>query len=101
MKKETIIETLLSNVENRGYYEKSYYFNDGEAPVMPLAAIFIWQHLRGIGDGYGLKNVEAVYNWLVEIKDQLIKYNMVPKNVGVRLNVGYTETETLWENYNF
>jgi hypothetical protein len=60
-----------------------------------IADLFIRQYLNNFCDGFGMKNVEAVYYYLLEHKADLIKYNLISKN-GWN-NSGYP----LWSDYNF
>ncbi len=58
-----------------------------------IAELFIRQYLNNMCDGFGMKNVEEMYEYLYENKEKLIKYNLLSKE-GTN-NSGYP----LWDNY--
>ena len=60
-----------------------------------LADLFIRQYLNNRCDGFGLYNVNDVYNYLVKHKKELIANHMVSR--AGRNNCGYT----LWKNYEY
>ena len=65
------------------------------ATAWSFADLFIRQYLNNMVDGFGLKNVEDVYDYLVKNKDVLIKFNLVSKKAWN--NSGFP----LWEDYDF
>ena len=94
MEKLDIIEKLLSDFENKEEMSKAIYeeVNDKK---WTLADLVIRQYLNNGGDGFGMKNVRDNYDFLVEHKEELIKYNMVSKE-GAN-NSGFN----LWKNYKY
>ena len=58
-----------------------------------IAELFIRQYLNNMCDGFGMKNVEKMYEYLYENKEKLIKYNLLSKE-GTNSS-GYP----LWDNY--
>ena len=58
-----------------------------------IAELFIRQYLNNMCDGFGMKNVEEMYEYLYENKEKLIKYNLLSKK-GTNSS-GYS----LWYNY--
>ena len=59
------------------------------------ADLFIRQYLNNLSDGFGMKQVVKVYEFLCKHKTELIGFNLVSKN-GVN-NCGYD----LWKDYDF
>jgi hypothetical protein len=92
MTKEQIIKQLLKDFEKDYHDEKFYTVNDKN---YTLADLMIRQFLNNHCNGFGMKRVNANYEWLKSIKDDLIKYDLVSKNA--KNNFGFI----LWENYNF
>ena len=58
-----------------------------------IAELFIRQYLNNMSDGFGMKNVVEMYEYLYENKEKLIKYNLLSKE-GTNSS-GYP----LWDNY--
>tara|TARA_B100000683_G_C12469936_1_gene547411 strand:- start:493 stop:978 length:486 start_codon:yes stop_codon:yes gene_type:complete len=63
--------------------------------IWSLPDLFIRQWLNNHQDGFGLKNVGAVYTYLVGARDELIANNFISKDGSN--NSGYP----LWKNYDF
>ena len=59
------------------------------------ADLFIRQYLNNLTDGFGMKQVVKVYEFLCKHKSELIEFNLVSKN-GFN-NCGYE----LWKDYDF
>ena len=59
------------------------------------ADLFIRQYKNNLSDGFGMKQVVKVYEFLCKHKSELIEFNLVSKN-GVN-NSGYQ----LWKDYDF
>ena len=89
-----IIDYLLLNCEDWLVKDitkkKSFYQNE---KTWSLAELFIRQWLNNYDDGFGLNNVGQVYEYLVQHKKDLRKFNMISKQG--RNNSGYV----LWDNY--
>jgi hypothetical protein len=88
MNKEELIETLQSNYDDDAPIE----VNDRH---WTLADLFARQWLNNACDGFGMVNVEQMYNLLCEHKQLLIDNSMISKVA--RGNSGYP----LWEGYDF
>ena len=89
-----IIKYLYSNYCSKNTCE-------GGVPVHPtnkkwsIADLFIRQFLNNGCDGFGLKNVDKVYFYLLQQKSLLIKHSLISKN-------GYNNSGwPLWKDYNF
>jgi len=87
--KEEIIKYLLSNSE--GYDDPKFHSVNREN--WTIADLFIRQHFNNGCDGFGMKNVAKVYDYLVEHKKELIEYNLLSRDG--RNNFGFP----LWTNY--
>ena len=85
---EEIVSTLQMNYDD----EAPIYVNDKQ---WTLADLFIRQWLNNGWDGFGMVNVESMFEFLSKHKQVLIDNNMLSKN-GYN-NVGFS----LWKNYNF
>ena len=88
MKIEEIIATLQMNYDDEAPIE----VND---KLWTLADLFARQLLNNGGDGFGMVNVQAMYDLLCENKQLLLDNNMVSKKADN--NSGYL----LWDNYEF
>ena len=87
-----LINYMLSNCDESGVGGKlTYTVNDTK---WTLADLFVRQYLNNMCDGFGLSNVYEVYKYLVEHKQDLIRYNLLSKDG--RNNSGYP----LWKDYN-
>ena len=86
-----IINYMLQYTDDAAFTEYHYIVNNTK---WTLADLFIRQWKNNMCDGFGLVNVYEVYMYLVDHKEDLIKYNLLSKN-GIN-NCGYS----LWENYN-
>ncbi len=89
---ETIIKPLLKNCEEWLIICHTVHPNDKS---WTIADLFIRQFLNNCCDGFGMRNVEKMYYFLLKHKSDLIKYNLISKN-GYN-NSGYP----LWSDYNF
>jgi hypothetical protein len=94
MTKEQIIKRLLRDFDEKEEYSKEIY-HEANDEKWTLADLMIRQFLNNGCNGFGMVRVGHNYYWLVSIKDELIKYNLVSKN-GFN-NSGFP----LWENYDF
>tara|TARA_R110002012_G_scaffold313063_1_gene524362 strand:- start:425 stop:1105 length:681 start_codon:yes stop_codon:yes gene_type:complete len=87
---DKIINYLYDNCEE-------YLHNQPIHPNVKLwtiADLFIRQYLNNYVDGFGMRNVEKVYYYLLEHKADLIKYNLISKN-------GWNNSKyPLWKDYN-
>lgn len=94
--KKEIIEKLISNCDKETQVEmnnKIYHsVNDDK---WTIADLFIRQWLNNGGDGFGMKNVRNMYEYLCSKKAELIEYNLINKEA--RNNFGFP----LWANYEF
>jgi hypothetical protein len=88
---ETIINQLLQNCDE-SIHSQNIHPNDKS---WTIADLFIRQFLNNCCDGFGMRNVEKMYYYLLKHKSDLIKYNLISKN-GYN-NSGYP----LWRDYNF
>ena len=88
MEVEEIIATLQMNYDDEAPIE----VND---ELWTLADLFARQLLNNGGDGFGMVNVQAMYDLLCENKQLLLDNNMVSKRADN--NLGYP----LWDNYEF
>lgn len=88
MNKEELIETLQSNYDDDAPIE----VNDKH---WTLADLFARQWLNNGWDGFGMVNVEQMYNLLCEHKQLLIDNDMISE--AAQNNSGYP----LWDGYNF
>ena len=87
-----IITVLLSNCDNKMYANIRHTVNKDK---WTLTDLFLRQYLNNFIDGFGLYNVEEVYHYLVQHKDDLIAYNFVSKD-------GYNNCgQPLWKDYEF
>jgi len=94
--KNEIIEYLLSNCEDsHRILMKDKKFHSVNDEKWTIADLFIRQELNNACDGFGMKNVNEVFCYLVENKEQLIEYDLLSKK-GFN-NCGYP----LWKNYDF
>ena len=87
---EEIINYMLSNCEN---HENTPLTVNEEK--WTLADLFIRQYLNNMCDGFNLYNIEDVYCYLAQHKNELIANNLISSNAWN--NCGYK----LWENYKF
>lgn len=96
MTKNDLIDYLIKNVSNdlKDEYKKPIYHEVNEEK-WTLAELFIRQHLNNNCNGFGMKNVSKVYDYLKTIKNDLISWNLISEK-GFN-NSGFT----LWKNYNF
>ena len=91
--KEEIINKLLKNCTDKLMKNPIYHTVNNEK--WTIADLFIRQWLNNGCDGFDMVNVLETYDWLVTIKEELIKFNLVSENG--RNNSGFP----LWENYDF
>jgi len=94
MTKQDIIMRLLKDFNNKKEYSKDIY-HEVNNEKYTLADLMIRQFLNNGVDGFDMKNVGKNYLWLLSIKEELIKHNLVSKDA--RNNSGFP----LWEDYNF
>ena len=94
MEKKEIIKKLLKYFDDKNEFSKEIYHTVNDEKYT-LADLVIRQYLNNGGNGFGMVNVENNYFWLKEIKDDLIKHNLVSESA--KNNFGFP----LWENYNF
>ncbi len=90
MEKEQIVKRLMRDYEGSDIPKVTV-----NEETWTLADLFIRQWLNNGGNGFGMKRVEANYEFLRSIKEDLIKYNMINKD-GFN-NFGFV----LWKDYNF
>tara|TARA_R100000008_G_scaffold75864_1_gene55325 strand:+ start:1963 stop:2271 length:309 start_codon:yes stop_codon:yes gene_type:complete len=90
--KEKLIEKLRANYEEDDEEEVPVHTNE---TYWTLADLFARQWLNNGWDGFGMVNVEKMYNLLCEHKQLLIDNDMISRNA--RNNSGFP----LWKNYNF
>ena len=96
MKKEAIIERLLNSFVEQDKEEMSKeIYQTVNDEKWTLADLFVRQYLNNGGDGFGMENVRDNYDFLVEHKEELIKYNMISK-IGTN-NSGFN----LWNDYKY
>ena len=88
MEKNELIETLRSNYDDEAPIE----VNDEQ---WTLADLFARQWLNNGWDGYGMVNVEEMYNLLCEHSEMLVEENMISER-GYN-NFGFP----LWEDFDF
>jgi hypothetical protein len=88
--KEQIIEKLIENCEDSNN-DLRVQLED----VWTIAELFIRQHLNNGCDGFGMRNVAEMYEYLCEHKEELIEYDLISK-VGFN-NHGFP----LWKDYDF
>lgn len=93
MNKEQLIATMIYNLDKDTYQDLPPITENEEN--WTIADLFIRQWLNNGSDGFGLKNVDKMYNLLLENKDILVSEKMVSKN-GFN-NSGFE----LWKDYNF
>ena len=93
MTKKQIIDKLLVSFTNKEEYSKPVYHSVNDKKYT-LADLMIRQWLNNGCDGFEMVNVKENYDWLVSIKDDLIKHNLLSKHASN--NFGFP----LWENYN-
>jgi len=94
MEKEQIIKKLLKDFDDKKEYSKEIYHQANDEK-WTLADMMIRRYLNDGCNGFGMVRVKANYEWLVSIKEDLIKFNLVSKN-GFN-NSGFP----LWNNYDF
>ena len=87
-----IIAYLLMNYEEQ---PEDKIVDSSSRTLWTLADLFIRQYLNNGCDGFGLKNVKNVFEYLIKKKDDLIKFNLVSKD-GYN-NSGYP----LWKDFAF
>ena len=88
--KKQIIEKLMENCEHSNN-DLRVQLED----VWTIADLFIRQHLNNGVDGFGMRNVAEMFDYLVECKDELIQYNLLSEEG--RNNSGFP----LWKNHDF
>ena len=89
LNKDELIEKLQRNYQAG---EHSIEVND---EVWTLADLFIRQWLNNGWDGFGMVNVESMFDLLSKHRQLLIDNNMLSKD-------GYNKSGfPLWKNYNF
>ena len=91
--KEEIIEYLLENCEDIEDMSDPIYHSVNDKR-WTIADLFIRQWLNNGWDGFGMNNVEEVYDYLVRHKEQLIEYNLLSESAVN--NSGFP----LWVDYN-
>jgi hypothetical protein len=94
MNKKDIIDKLLESFIDKEEYSKPIYHTVNDKKYT-LADLMIRQFLNNGCDGFDMVNVGENYGWLLSIKDDLIKYNLISKNA--KNNSGFP----LWNNYDF
>lgn len=75
MKLQEAIIKLQSNIDKPIEYE--LFVNDD---TRTLADLFIRQRLNNWDDGFGMKNVKSMYEFICKHKDLLIENNMINKD---------------------
>ena len=93
MTKKEIIDRLLESFTDKEEYSKPIYHSVNDQKYT-LADLIIRQELNNGCDGFDMVNVNNTYYWLKEIKDDLIKHNLLSKSACN--NSGFP----LWDNYN-
>jgi len=94
MNKKEIINRLLESFTDKKEYSKPVYHSVNDRKYT-LADLIIRQWKNNGQDGFDMVNVKNTYYWLKEIKDDLIKHNLVSESA--MNNFGFT----LWDNYDF
>ncbi len=90
-----IYNHLLTNWEQPSYNPPITATEAKQRDKWSLADLFIRQWLNNGGDGFCMKNVEEMYNYLVENKDDVIKFDLVSKD-------GWNNSSfPLWGNFHF
>lgn len=85
-----LTERLLQNYEIDSETEVVLEVNEDKWTLVDL---FVRQYLNNGVDGFGLSNVEEMYNFIIENKEEFIKHNMLSKD-------GYNNSgNILWDNY--
>lgn len=87
-KKQEIIDYLKTNITPDSWSEI-----EPTEKNWSIADLFLRQYLNNMCDGFGMKNVCEVYDYLCEIKSDLIKFNLISKE-GWN-NSGYP----IWDNF--
>jgi hypothetical protein len=95
MKEKNKIIERLSKYCDKWVLDECHFYIDDNNLKWTIADLFIRQYLNNGCDGFGLKNVRRVYNFLCSNKEILIKHNMVSERAWN--NSGYP----LWDNYKF
>ena len=95
-KKSQIIEKLLKYCEKEHRLEmKKEIYHSVSEDNWTIADLFIRQWLNNRGNGFGMKNVKNMYEYLQGCREELIEYNLLSKEG--RNNSGFH----LWSDYNF
>ena len=94
--KENILAFLKSNIDKESM-EKSP--DDTDDPRIEkfwtVADLFIRQYLNNACDGFGMENVEEIFQYLVTVKKELVDFKLISKD-GFN-NSGFS----LWKDYDF
>lgn len=94
--KEEIIEKLISNCDKETQEEmRNELYHSVNDEKWTIADLFIRQWLNNGGNGFGMKNVRGMYEYLCGKKQELIDYNLINED-GFN-NFGFA----LWSNYDF
>lgn len=92
MKKEELKDLMYNNLDQEIRWSSPLEVNDN---LWTTADLFIRQFLNNGTDGFGLTNVEKIYNILVDHKENLIEWGWV--SASANNNAGHN----LWDEYNF
>lgn len=77
--REAILAFCRANMDASSHDAPEDTTDPRSAKSWTIVDLFLRQYLNNMSDGFGMKNVFVVFDYLVTVKDQLIEHNLISK----------------------